>query len=86
MILLLFFFFRDNNDVLAVMSLQLDKAAMDKGRSLNEVEDEEIEKIIKDSLLSGRVGALKVDPASLVFEPQSSKCIRKKKISEENYR
>lgn len=55
------------------MSLQLDKAMVEKGRALSNEEDDQVEKIIRDSLLSGRVGALKVDPQSLVFEPQSSK-------------
>lgn len=47
---------------------------VDKGRALEEDSpDEKIEKIIKDSVLTGRVGALKVDPKYFAFEPQSRK-------------
>lgn len=58
------------------MNLQVDKAMAEKGRSLSEdadSNDEHIHKILQDSVGSGKVGNLKVDPAYLVFEPQSRK-------------
>lgn len=58
------------------MNLQLDKAVVEKGRSLadpdqNDSYNKEVYKTIQDSVNSGRVGALKVDPQYFVFEPQS---------------
>lgn len=57
------------------MNLQLDKAMVEKGRALSDPEehDEQVERIIKDSILTGRVGALKVDKEYFVFEPLSCK-------------
>lgn len=71
---------RENNNVLALMSLQLDKAVVEKGRSLtdpdqNELHNKEVYKTLQDSVNGGRVGALKIDPQYFVFEPQSCKYI-----------
>lgn len=67
--------YRENNNIIAVMNLQLDKAAAEKGRALNSPEDtdEQVHKVVQDSVGSGRIGNLKVDPQYLVFEPQSRK-------------
>lgn len=57
------------------MHLQLDRATSEKGRALTD-ENEHLEQVlkpIKESVESGRVGALKLDPDYLVFEPQSCK-------------
>ncbi|XP_066143136.1 uncharacterized protein [Euwallacea fornicatus] len=63
----------EDNNIVAVMNLQLDKVAAEKGRSLNDLEDtdEQVHKTIQESVGSGRIGNLKVDPRYLVFEPQS---------------
>lgn len=63
----------ENNDIVATMNLQLDKAAAEKGRSLDNGDDmdEQVHKLLQQSVGSGRVGNLKVDPQYLVFEPQS---------------
>lgn len=58
------------------MNLQLDKAMAEKGRSLSDdtdSNDEQVHKLLQESVGSGRVGNLKVDPQYLVFEPQSCK-------------
>lgn len=71
------------------MNVLFDKAMYEEGRSLdtsqaasdNQVEDpsdkdmegKSIEKAIKDSLASGKVGSLSVDPNYLEFEPLASK-------------
>lgn len=64
---------------MAKMNVLFDKEPYEKGRSLgesssrsNKLEMDEgkvIEKAIKDSLASGKVGALSVDPNFLDFEP-----------------
>lgn len=72
---------RNDNDVIAKMNVLFDKAMYEKGRSLdtnkNKLVDEKdegeaIEKAIKDSLASGKVGSLNVDPNFLDFEPLGS--------------
>ena len=58
------------------MNLQLDKAMAEKGRALNtdaEDVDEQVHKVVQESVGTGRIGNLKVDPQYLVFEPQSCK-------------
>lgn len=76
--------------MIAKMNVLFDKAMYEKGRSLdtaeaassNQVEgaDEKseegksIEKAIKESLASGKVGSLSVDSNYLEFEPLASKC------------
>lgn len=58
------------------MNVQLDKAMAEKGRALStnaEETDEQVHKVAQESVSSGRIGNLKVDPQYLVFEPQSSK-------------
>lgn len=74
----MFFFFwisyREDNQLVAHLNLQLDKAMAEKGRSLSDdpdSHDEQVHKLLQESVGSGRVGNLKVDPAYLVFEPQS---------------
>lgn len=83
------FFYRNNDDVIAKMNVLFDKAMYEKGRSLdtsarvNQVESvkekeedgKSIEKAIKESLASGKVGSLSVDPNYLEFEPLASKCL-----------
>lgn len=74
---------RNDNDVIARMNVLFDKAMYEKGRSLdtsndNKLVDEKdegkaIEKAIKESLASGKVGSLSVDPNFLDFEPLGSK-------------
>ena|SRR5690349_14779372 len=73
---------RNDNDVIAKMNVLFDKATYEKGRSLdtnnNKVVDEKdegkaIEKAIKESLATGKVGSLSVDPNFLDFEPLGSK-------------
>lgn len=68
--------------MIAKMNVLFDKAMYEKGRSLdtsnNKLVDEKdegkaIEKAIKDSLASGKVGSLSVDPNFLDFEPLGSK-------------
>lgn len=75
--------------MIAKMNVLFDKAMYEKGRSLdttsaassNQVDgentkDEEgksIERAIKESLASGKVGSLSVDPNYLEFEPLASK-------------
>lgn len=63
------------------MNVLFDKAMYEKGRSLgadnnkaaSEKDDgEAIEKAIKESLASGKVGSLSVDPNFLDFEPLGS--------------
>ncbi|ERL91743.1 hypothetical protein D910_09069, partial [Dendroctonus ponderosae] len=63
----------ESNNIVAVMNLQLDKAMAEKGRALSEGEDtnEQVHKAVQESVGSGRIGNLKVDPRYLVFEPQS---------------
>jgi hypothetical protein len=76
--------------VIAKMNVLFDKAMYEKGRSLdtnsNKIVDEKdegksIEKAIKESLASGKVGSLSVDPNFLEFEPLASEC---NKITDKN--
>lgn len=67
--------------MLAKMNVLFDKAMYEKARSLDtskantdEADDgKTIEKAIKESLASGKVGSLSVDPNFLDFEPLGSK-------------
>lgn len=63
------------------MNVLFDKATYEKGRSLDannnkpvdgKDEGKAIERAIKDSLASGKVGSLSVDPNFLDFEPLGS--------------
>lgn len=63
------------------MNVLFDKATYEKGRSLDsnnnkpgddKDEGEAIEKAIKNSLASGKIGSLSVDPNYLDFEPLGS--------------
>lgn len=67
---------------MAKMNLLLDKAVVVAGRSLEGSSDasamaaaagSQAERLLQDTLATGRVGALTVDPAYLVFEPQLRK-------------
>lgn len=58
------------------MNLQLERPLAEKGRALADdtsAMDEKVHKLLQESVGSGRVGNLKVDPQYLVFEPQSCK-------------
>jgi hypothetical protein len=58
------------------INFQLENTNVEKGRSLTEEadpNDEQIHKILQESVGTGKVGNLKVDPGYLVFEPQSCK-------------
>lgn len=59
--------------MIAILNLQLDKAVIERGRALSDENenDEQIEKAVKDSIVTGRVGALKVDPNYLYLDSQS---------------
>lgn len=74
---------RDDNTVIAKMNVLFDKAAYEKGRSLRVDNDNRIgdatddsesvdgsivKRAIQDSLVSGKVGSLAVDPNYLDFE------------------
>lgn len=63
--------------MVAVLNLQLDKAMAEKGRALSEGQDtnEQVHKAVQESVGSGRIGNLKVDPRYLVFEPQSRELV-----------
>lgn len=69
--------FRENADVVTQMSILFDKANVEKGRSLDKINDhgDEIKKILEDTVATGQFGALKVNPNYLIFEPQSCKYI-----------
>ncbi|GLV40155.1 nahoda [Carabus blaptoides fortunei] len=63
----------ENKNVVAQMNLRYDKETVEKGRSL---EDEnghfnEINKLLEDTIVTGQVGALRVDPEYFAFEAQS---------------
>lgn len=67
---------------MAKMNLVLDKAGLIAGRSLDANTDSaamaaaagsQAERLLQDTLATGRVGALTVDPQYLVFEPQLCK-------------
>lgn len=75
-------FFREDGQVVAKMNLVLDKAGLIAGRSLDANTDtssmaaaagNQAERLLQDTLATGRVGALTVDPQYLVFEPQLCK-------------
>lgn len=77
---------RNNDDMIAKMNVLFDKEMYEKGRSLdtsnNKIVDEKdegqsIEKAIRESLATGKVGSLSVDPNFLEFEPLASKFMLK---------
>lgn len=57
------------------MSLQLDKAMTEKGRSLSHTTDREenVKLLLQDSVKTGKIGRLSVDPAYFVYETESCK-------------
>lgn len=57
------------------MDFQIDKSVAGQGRSFEDdtAHDEEVEKIIKDSIVSGTIGRFTVDKNHLNFEPQHCK-------------
>lgn len=69
--------FRDHNNMIAVLNLQLDKAIVERGRALNDENDnkDQVEKAVKDSIVTGRIGALKVDPSYLYLDSESGKIL-----------
>nr|CAD7442476.1 unnamed protein product [Timema bartmani] len=63
--------FKDTHGkVIAKMNLIVDKAQFEKGRSLETESVNPVEKALLDTVSTGRVGALTVNPEYLVFEPQ----------------
>lgn len=74
------------------MNVLFDKAMYEKGRSLdtsgNKAADAEkdegkaIEKAIKESLASGKVGSLSVDPNFLDFEPLGSELMERESVAQ----
>lgn len=54
------------------MNVVLDKAMYEKGRALK-TDEKSVRRAIEETVNTGQVGALNVDPAYLVFEPQSRK-------------
>lgn len=52
------------------MNVVLDKAMYEKGRSLKN-DEKSVKKAIEETVTTGHVGALNVDPFYFVFEPQS---------------
>ncbi|KRT85124.1 hypothetical protein AMK59_378 [Oryctes borbonicus] len=62
----------ENKNIVTTVNFQLDKAAIGKGRSFEDesAHNEEIEKIIRDSIVSGSIGRFTVDKNYLNFEPQ----------------
>ncbi|KAK9694170.1 hypothetical protein QE152_g33703 [Popillia japonica] len=62
----------DNKNIIASMDFQIDKSVAGQGRSFEDdtAHDEEVEKIIKDSIVSGTIGRFTVDKNHLNFEPQ----------------
>lgn len=67
------FFCREKGNVIAKMNLELDKAQLERGRSLEDSHNS-VEKAIQDTVIStGKVGALSLDPDYFIFEPQQCK-------------
>lgn len=65
-------FCRDQDNVIAKLNLELDKAQLERGRSLEDSQTS-VEQVLQETVAAGRVGALTLDPAYLVFEPQQCK-------------
>ncbi|KAB0804717.1 hypothetical protein PPYR_01687 [Photinus pyralis] len=63
----------NDQNIVAVLNLHLDKAIAEKGRSLSETDDQDnaVKALLQDSVKTGRVGALMVDPAFFVFSSDS---------------
>ncbi|VEN42626.1 unnamed protein product [Callosobruchus maculatus] len=65
----------DDRNLVAAMNLQLERPLADKARALAEdtsAMDEKVKRVVRESISSGRIGNLKVDPQYLVIEPQKS--------------
>ncbi|KAI5708161.1 hypothetical protein M8J77_017190 [Diaphorina citri] len=60
-------FTRDDDNVIARMSLELDEGNYERGRALLPMVSPE--EVLNSTVTAGRVGALTLDPAYLVFEP-----------------
>jgi hypothetical protein len=60
---------RSDDKVLAKMNVVVDKAQYEKGRSLKE-DISPVEKTLQETVATGKVGNLAVDPGYLVFTPQ----------------
>ncbi|XP_026687987.1 uncharacterized protein LOC103521550, partial [Diaphorina citri] len=58
---------RDDDNVIARMSLELDEGNYERGRALLPMVSPE--EVLNSTVTAGRVGALTLDPAYLVFEP-----------------
>ena len=64
--------FRENDNVIARMNLELDEAKLDRGRSLED-SHESVVQVLNETVISGKVGALTLDPQYLKVEPIQSK-------------
>lgn len=62
------FIYREQDNVIVSMELELDKGQFERGRSL-EASGSSLERLLQDTVSTGRVGALTLDPNYLVFEP-----------------
>jgi len=65
--------------VLATMNVIIDKMQYEKGRSLKE-DLNPVEKVLQETVATGRVGNLAVDPEYLVFESQGREYLYEFKI------
>jgi len=66
--------------VLAKMNVIVDKAQYEKGRALKE-DVSPVKITLQETVATGKVGNLAVDPAYLVFEPQEREYIQKLEIA-----
>lgn len=64
--------FREQDNVIARMSLELDEAKLDRGRSLEDSHDSVVQ-VLNETVINGKVGALTLDPQYLRVEPLQSK-------------
>ena len=70
---------RSDDNVLAKMKVVIDKAQYEKGRALKE-DVSPVKKTLQETVATGKVGNLAVDPGYLVFEPQEREYIQKLEI------
>ena len=70
---------RSDDKVLAKMNVVIDKAQYEKGRALKE-DISPVKKTLQETVATGKVGNLVVDPGYLVFAPQECKYIWKSEI------
>lgn len=65
-----YFYYRENDNVVAKMSVELDESGGgSRGRALGTDEGaEQLERVLRSTVNSGHVGALSLDPKYFVFE------------------